>query len=69
MNCIYKNNKDKACFAHDGVYADSKDLNRRPVLDKFLKDRAYEIALEPEHDGYQGGFSSMEYMFFDKKTI
>ena len=26
LNHIYKMDIDKACFAHDGTYADSKDL-------------------------------------------
>ena len=39
----------------------------RTVSGKVLKDRAYEIALNPEYDGYQRGLTSMVYKFFDKK--
>ena len=53
LNCIYKNELDKACFAHDTVFANSKDLSNRAVSEKILKDRAYEIALNPKYDGYQ----------------
>ena len=34
----------KACFAYDAAYSDSKDLAKRAISDKILKDRAYEIA-------------------------
>ena len=33
-----------------------------------MKDKAYEIAINPKYDGYQRGFSSMLYKFFDNKT-
>ena len=36
---------------------------------KFLKDKAYDIASNPEYDGYQRGLASMVYKFFDKKSI
>ena len=38
---IYKNELDKACFAHNAVYSESKDLAKRSDLDKILKERAY----------------------------
>ena len=50
LNCIYKNELDKAYFVHDAAYSDSKDLAKRTVLDKILKDRAYEIAINPKYD-------------------
>ena len=40
---LYRNELDKACFAHDAAYSDSKDLAKRTISDKILKDRAYEI--------------------------
>ena len=43
------------------------DLANRTVLDKSLKNRAYEIVLNLKYDGYQGGLGSMVYRFFDKK--
>ena len=35
-NYIYMNELDKACFAHDAAYSDSKDLTKRTVADKIL---------------------------------
>ena len=36
-NYIYKNELDKACFVHDAAYSDSKDLTKRTIVDKILK--------------------------------
>ena len=36
-NYIYKNELDKACFAHDAASSDSKDLTKRTVEIKFFK--------------------------------
>ena len=65
---IYRNELDKACFQHDSAYADHKDLINRTKSDKFLRDKAYDIASNPEYDGYQRGLASMVYKFFDKKS-
>ena len=64
---IYKNELDKACFQHDMAYGKSKDLVKRTQLDKVLRDKAFKIASNPKHDGYQRGLASMVYKFFDKK--
>ena len=66
---IYRNDLDKACFQHDSAYADNKDLINRTKADKVLRDKAYDIASNPEYDGYQRGLASMVYKFFDKKSI
>ena len=66
---IYRNDLDKACFQHDSAYADNKDLINRTKADKVLKDKAYNIARNPEYVGYQRGLASMTYKFFDKKSI
>ena len=50
------------------VYGDFKDLNRRTAADKVLRNKAFDIAKNPKHDGYQRGLASMVYKFFDKKT-
>ena len=63
---IYKIELDKACFAHDAAYSDSKDLAKRIVADKTLKNRAFTIAKDPNYDGYQRRLASMVYKFFDK---
>ena len=65
---IYRNELDKACFQHDSAYADHKDLINSAEADKVLRDKAYDLASNPENDGYQRGLSSMVYKFFDKKS-
>ena len=67
-NYIYMNELDKACFTHDAAYSDSKDLTKRTVADKILKNRAFDIAKDPKYDGYQRGLASMAYKFFDSKV-
>ena len=63
---IYRNELDKACFQHDSAYADHKDLINRTKSDKVLRDRAYNIASNPEDDGYQTNLASMVYNFLIK---
>ena len=65
---MYRNELDKACFQHDSAYADHKDLINRTKSDKVSRDKAYDIASNPEYDGYQRGLASMVYKFFDKKS-
>ena len=36
-NYIYKNELDKACFAHDAAYSDFKDIKNRTAADKILR--------------------------------
>ena len=67
-NHIYKNELDKACFVHDAAYSDSKDLTKRTVADKILKNKAFDIANDPKYDGYQRGLASVVYTFFDSKV-
>ena len=67
-NYVYKNELDKACFVHDAVYSDSKDLTKRTVADKILKNKAFDIAKDPKYDGYEKGLASMVYNFFDSKV-
>ena len=50
---LYRNESDKACFAHDAAYSDSKDLTKKIISDKILKDRVYEIAWNWKYDGYK----------------
>ena len=51
---VYKNELDKACFQHDMVYGDFKDLPRRTASDKVLRDKGIK--------------ASMVYNFFDRKS-
>ena len=67
-NYVFKNELDKACFVHDAAYSDSKDLTKRTIADKNLKNRAFDIAKDPKYDGYQRGLGSMVYKFFDLKV-
>ena len=50
---VYKNGLDKACFQHDTAYGDFKDLAKRTVSDKILRDKAFKIASNPKYDGYE----------------
>ena len=45
-----------------------QELAKTAASDKFLRDKAFNIAENPEYDGYQGGLGSMVYKFFDKKS-
>ena len=65
---FYKNKLDKACFAHDATYSESKDLAKRTISDKILKDRAHETARNCSYDEYQKALESIVYKFFNKKT-
>ena len=65
---VYRNELDKACFRQDSAYADHKDLINRTKSDKVLRDKAYDIASNPEYDGYQRSLASMVYKYFDKKA-
>ena len=50
------------------AYGDFKDLKKRTFSDKVLRDKAFNIAKNLKYDGYQRGFASMIYKFFDKKS-
>ena len=67
-NYIYKNKLDKAGFTHDMAYGDFKGLKRRTASDKILRDKAFNIAKNPEYDGHQRGLPSMVYKFFGKTS-
>ena len=62
------NELDKACFTLDAAYSDSKDLTKRTVADKTLKNKAFDIAKDPKYDGCQRGLASMVYKFFNSKV-
>ena len=64
MRYIYRNDLDKACFQHDSAYADNKDLINRTKADKVFRDKADNIASNPEYNAYQRGLVSMVYNFF-----
>ena len=66
---IYRNELDKAYFQQDSAYAGRKDLINKTKSDQVLRDKSYDIASNPEYDGYQTGLTSMAYKFFDKKSM
>ena len=66
---IYKNELDKACFLHDTAYEDFKDLARRTVSNKFLRDKTFNTAKNPKYDDYQRGLAPMVYKCFNKKSL
>ena len=45
---IYRNELDKACFQHDIAYGDFKDLAKRSAADKFVRNKAFNIAKDPK---------------------
>ena len=49
-------------------YGDFKDLTRKAASDKILRNKPFNIAQNPNYDGYPKGFASMVYKFFDKKS-
>ena len=65
---IYKNDLEKAWFAHNAAYANTIDFTKRTISDKILKDRTYEIAINSKYDEYQRELENMVYKFFDKKN-
>ena len=46
------------------AYGDFKHLAKRTASDKFLKDKAFNIAKDPKYDGYHRGLTSMVFNFF-----
>ena len=55
-------------MADDAAYSDGKDLAKRTISDKILKNREYEIARNRKYDGYQRALTSIIYKCFDKKA-
>ena len=49
------------------AYGNFKDLAKRTIGDKVLRDKAFKIVSDQKYDGYQKGLASMVYKFFDKK--
>ena len=66
---MYQSELYKACFPHNMVYGDFKDLPSRTISDKILCDRACNIEKKKnlKYDRYQYGLASMACKLFDKK--
>ena len=45
------------------AYGDFRDLPRRAVSDKVLRDKAFNIAKSPRYDRYERELASMVYNF------
>ena len=54
---------------HDMAYGDCKDIKRRTAADKVFRDKAFNIAKNPKHGGYQRGLTSVVRKFCDKKLL
>ena len=50
------------------AYVDFKDLAKRIIADRVLRDRVFKIASDQKYDGYQRGLASMVCKCFDKKS-
>ena len=48
------------------AYGDFQDLARRTTSDKALRDKTFNIDINPKYDRYQGGLTSTVYTFFIK---
>ena len=46
------------------AWEDFEDLAKRTVAYKVLRDKAFNIAKDPEYDGYQRGLASVVHKFF-----
>ena len=62
-----KNGLDKTFFTHNGAHSNGNDLAKRTISGKILKDKVYEVAINPKYDSYQRGLASMMYKIVDKK--
>ena len=67
-NYIYKNELDKASFQHNMAYGDFKDLAERKAFDKVFRDKGFNIAKNPKHDGCQRALFLWFTIFFDKNS-
>ena len=50
------------------TYRDFKDIPRRTTSHKVLYNKKLNIAKTPKYVGYQKGFSSNIFQYFDKET-
>ena len=50
------------------AYSKSKDLTKRTLSEKVLRDEAFKIASGPKYDGCQRRLASIFYKLFDKKS-
>ena len=65
---ISENELDKSCVPHDMAYGDFKDLTRRTASDKILRDKAFNIAKNPNMININVDFLQWFISFLAKKT-
>ena len=51
------------------TYSACGQFTKNNERESILRDKAFEIASDPEYDGYQRGLASMVYKFFDKNLV
>ena len=61
---LCRNELDNACFAHNATYSDNKNLSKRTISDKILRDKGYEKA---KNRNYMRALASMVYKIFIRK--
>ena len=64
LRYIYQKELGKSCFQHDMAYGDFKNLIRRTIPDKILRDKVFNIVKNSKYDGYQMGLASIVCDFF-----
>ena len=62
---VFKNQLDKVIFVYNAAYADTKDSDKIVVLDKILKNRAYEITSNLHYERYRRRFDMIVYQIFN----
>ena len=65
LNYVSKAVLDKACSDYDATYAYDKNLAKKTISEKVLRNRTYDVAQNPKYDGCQRGLSSIGYGIFD----
>ena len=50
------------------VYGDFKDSATKKASDNVLRNKAFNIVINPKFDGYQRGLATIVYKFVDKKS-
>ena len=66
---IYQKQVDKACFQHDMVYWDFKDLLRRTASDKVFWAKTVNVTKNPKNDEHQKDLAAMFHNFLIKSLL
>ena len=68
LNYIDKKELDKVCFIYNAAYSYRKDVAKRTISDKILKDRPFKNGINPKYNGHQRGLASMVYKLLYKEN-